>query len=173
MRAALYGHKGIVKNLLTNGAQILWMSMRRTQCTAFGVLFKPRHTAAIGRAFTKSHSRHRQTWQGLFLTMLWPTASLMNNSESCSTFFTRDVIQIVRTMMPTTLCAMPWKAGNYEAVSLLLCAGADVDLSLLANHRLGSNPSNPCGCFECVARSPRDVTLGTDPDQTQGLRSLT
>ena len=165
MRAALYGHKGIVKNLLTN-----W------RANPLDVDEKGRnalHLACCSNLVTLQLLAEHSP-RAIHATDKLGRGCFYYALANCKPDEQFRILQYLLYKRCDPNCPdhdahnALWyalEAGNSEAVSLLLCAGADVDMSLLSHHGLGtSNPSNPCGCFECVARSPRDVTLGTDPD---------
>ena len=109
---------------------------------------------------------------GAASTMPWPTASLMNNSGSCNTFFTKDVIQIVRTMMPTTLCGMPWKQGILRRSACCFVLGQM--LTCHSSPIMAWAPATlPIRADALNVLQGAHVTSHLEQIQTQGLRSLT
>jgi len=156
MRAALYGHRNIVKNLLTNWrANPMDFDDKGRTAVHLACCADLSTLQLLVEYSPKAIRTKDKLGRGCFYYAL----------ANCKGDEQMRILQylIHKRCDPNALdhdaCSPLWyalEAHNYEAISLLLCAGADVDMSLLTNHGFGnSDPSNPCRCFECVARSPR------------------
>lgn len=163
MRAALYGHKGIVMNLLSNWrANPLDVDDKGRNALHLACCADLSTLQILAEHSPKAIHAKDKVGRGCFYYAL----------ANCKANEVYRILQylIYKGCDPNapdhdakTALWYAVEAQNYEAISLLLCAGADVDMSLLTNHGLGNtDPSNPCKCFECVARSPREVTSRTD-----------
>ena len=163
MRAALYGHKGIVKNLLTNWrANPLDVDEKGRSALHLACCSDLASLQLLAEHSPKAIHLRDKLGRGCFYYAL-------ANRKPEEQFRILQYL-LYKRCDPNSpdhdarnALWYALEAQNYEAVSLLLCAGADVDMSLLGHGLGNNNPSNP-GCFECVARSPREVISRTDPD---------